>query len=369
MKSIIFILSFLFTFSVWGQTIKTIQHDGLTRQYREYVPTSYTGTQPVPLVICLHGLGDNMTSFSGIGIHQLADSAQFITLYLQAENSPLGTAWNSGAGYYGITLNDQVDDLGFISALIDTVAAGYNIDLTRVYATGFSMGGFMCNRLACQLANKITAVASVAGTMGNYLSSNPYRAIPYAHFHGTADSSVYYVGNMYGNDAEEVVEYWVNYNECDTPAVMTPLPDIASDGMTIERYDYLNGNQGSEVVFYKVYNAPHTWLMAGTNDISYTVEIWNFFKRFQHTSLLIEEQTESQISLYPNPASDFIQVNCFNMSAGEFFELYDINGRILLSQGYDGTYFQIDLRELQSGIYMLRVISNGSCHTVNFIKN
>ena len=151
-KLLIFVFSVI-SITGFAQTNKTINVGNKTRQYREYVASSYTGTNPVPLVICLHGLGDNMTNFSGIGMHLLSDSAQFITLYPQAENSSYGTAWNSGASFLGMTLNSNVDDIGFINALIDSTAAIYNIDLTRVYVTGFSMGGFMANRLAVNLVH------------------------------------------------------------------------------------------------------------------------------------------------------------------------------------------------------------------------
>jgi polyhydroxybutyrate depolymerase len=367
MKSIVFLISLFLGLSLLAQTTKTLQHDGLTRQYKEYVPSSYTGSQGVPLVICLHGLGDNMTNFSGIGMHLLADSAQFITLYPQAVSSPFGTAWNSGAGYYGIVLNDNVDDVGFISALIDSTAAIYNIDPAKVYVCGFSMGGFMSNRIASQLQQKVAATASVAGTFGQYLTPNPYRPIPVAHFHGTADSTVNYTGNMYGNDAEELVNWWVDFNNCDTPAVMTALPDIASDGYTVERYDYNNGDQGSMVRFYKVYNAPHTWLVPGVNDISYTVEIWNFFKMFQHTSLSIEESTDASISVFPNPATDIIQVNCFNMNEGGEYEILDIRGKVFAKGGFGSGYFKVDVSGFPGGIYILNVFDDANHSTTRFI--
>ncbi|PKP02499.1 MAG: hypothetical protein CVU11_11725 [Bacteroidetes bacterium HGW-Bacteroidetes-6] len=351
---------------VHAQTTKTILHGGLTRQYKEYVPASYTGSNPVPLVICLHGLGDNMTNFSGIGMHLLADSAQFITLYPQAVSSPYGTAWNSGASIYGITLNGTIDDVGFISALIDTTSDLYNIDPTRVYVCGFSMGGFMANRLACQLGTRIAATASVAGTIGTSCNCNPFRPIPVAHFHGTADSTVYYTGNLYGNDAEALVDYWVQFDGTDIIPIHSALPDVASDGMTVDLYQYLNGNQGSEVYFYKVTNATHTWLMPVVNDISYTVEIWNFFKRFQHTTLSVDEQQMQQISIFPNPAANTIQVACG--SEDGVLNIFDYSGRLLIEQNFTNGFSSLDVSGLLSGIYVLQLTTARTKASSRFVK-
>ncbi|PLW93140.1 MAG: hypothetical protein C0592_07080 [Marinilabiliales bacterium] len=366
MRFIVFLFTLFLSVAISAQTSKTIQHGGLTRQYKEYVPTSYTGSQQVPLVICLHGLGDNMTNFSGIGMHLLADSAQFITLYPQAVESPFGTAWNSGAGYYGVVLNDGIDDVGFIDALIDSVSAEYNIDPTRVYVCGFSMGGFMSQRLACQLQQRIAAVASVAGTFGAYLNVNPYRPIPVCHFHGTSDTQVNYTGNMYGNDAEVLVDWWVDFNNCDTPAVITALPDIAADGYTVEKYDYENGDANTMVRFYKVNNADHIWMMPGTNDISYTLEIWKFFRMFQNTTQSIEDSELLKVSVFPNPASDKIQVNCFGVVDGEY-EILDMNGQKLVGEYFSGSYINANVSELPSGIYVIRVFNETNCSSTKFV--
>lgn len=367
MKTTLIALFFASLFlSVQAQTSKTLQHGGLTRQYLEYVPSSYTGSQPVPLVICLHGLGDNMTNFSGIGMHLLADSAQFITLYPQAVASPYGTAWNSGASIYGITLNGTIDDVGFIGALIDSTAALYNIDPAKVYVCGFSMGGFMANRLACQLGTRIAATASVAGTIGTSCNCNPFRPIPVAHFHGTADSTVYYTGNLYGNDAEALVDYWVQFDGADAVPVHTALPDVALDGMTVDLYKYLNGNQGSEVYFYKVNNASHTWLMPIANDISYTIEIWNFFKRFQHTSLSIGETESAIMQVFPNPASDNIQIN--SSSESGTLSIVDASGRVLYEQAFNNGYALVDVSAFSTGLYLIQLTAATTQTTRRFVK-
>ena len=369
MKTRLLTIAFsVISLSVVAQTTKTIQVDGVTRQYNEYVPSSYTGTYPIPLVICLHGLGDNMSNFSNIGMHLLSDTAQFITLYPQAMNSAYGTAWNSGASYMGIELNSTVDDIGFFSALIDSTAALYNIDEKRVYVTGFSLGGFMSNRLACQLGTRICAIASVAGTIGTMCTCNPFRAIPVAHFHGTADATVPYTGNAFGNDAEELVNFWVNFNNCDTPAIQTTFPDIATDNITVDLYKYLNGSLNSEVWFYKVNGADHDWLVPGVNDISYTIEIWNFLKRFQHTTLDIENTKAPRLCVYPNPVADLLQINGFNDASHGMLTLMDISGRTLMQSCFKNGFTALNVSQLPAGIYLLQLSGENVFETVRFVK-
>ena len=133
MKKLLLFLLAITVQSVFAQHVsKTIEFGGVNRQYLEYVPAIYDDSEAVPLVICLHGLGDNMNNFSGIQMNRVADTANFIILTPQALSSMLGTAWNSGASMYGMQLNDDIDDVGFIGALIDYASETYNIDLQRV---------------------------------------------------------------------------------------------------------------------------------------------------------------------------------------------------------------------------------------------
>ena len=115
----------------------TMIHDGLTRTYRLYIPPGYNPDTLYPMVINMHGLGSNAfeeevyTAFDSI-----ADTAGIIVVYPNG----IGGTWN-------ISSTTGTDDVGFLSALIDTVGSQYSIDLNRVFATGMSMGGFMSYRL------------------------------------------------------------------------------------------------------------------------------------------------------------------------------------------------------------------------------
>ncbi|MBI4649340.1 MAG: hypothetical protein HY738_22760, partial [Bacteroidia bacterium] len=289
---------------------KSFTFETKLRQYLVYVPPVYNPANPAALVITLHGLGDNMTNFSGIGMNLIADTANFIVLVPQALYDPYaGNAWNAGAGLYAYYPNSAINDIGFLNAMIDSTIAQYVIDPLRVYMCGFSLGGFMTERMACESNYKIAAFASVAGTIGNGLSlCNPGRAVSIAHFHGTSDATAGYYTNDYGINTDSLINFWVANNQCDTSAIHTDLPDIAADGYTVETFIYPNGLQNTEVELYKVNGADHVWLFQPQNDISYSIEIWKFFSKYQLPVSVadIPSYNEQNILIYPNPADDNI---------------------------------------------------------------
>ncbi len=337
---------------------KTLQHGGLSRQYLEYVPQIYDGTSAVPLLICLHGLGDNMNNFKNIQMDAIADTANFIVLTPQAQSSVLGTAWNSGASMSGMQLNENIDDAGFIIALIDSTSALYNIDPRRIYLTGFSMGSFMCNRMACEKADRITAIASVAGTIGSAIQCNPSRPVPVIHFHGTADGTIAYSGNQYGMDVDTLLNYWVSVNNCDQTPIFTELPDIAADGFTVEHFLFDNGIAGSNVEHYKVIGAGHQWIYHPVNDIDYSSLIWNFLSKQRLTQLNIENSSKSSIDIFPNPSSGILNITL----SGELFEIsiYSIDGRLLFSEQTQKMNYSKDISNYSKGIYVLQITNSKS---------
>ncbi|MDD3877104.1 MAG: PHB depolymerase family esterase [Bacteroidales bacterium] len=359
MRTLIFSLSFLFLANLVSaqQVNKTFPFGGLTRQYIEYVPSIYDGSEAVPLVICLHGLGDNMTNFSGIGMNHVADTANFIVLTPQAVGSLMGNAWNSGASSGGSQINPNVNDVGFIAALIDSTMAHYNIDQRRIYVTGFSLGAFMTNRLACQLGNRIAAIASVAGTIGSSLNCTPNRAVPVCHFHGTADGTISYTNNSYGLNVDAFIDFWVSNNICDTTPIVTNLPNTAPDSMTVEHYVYGNGENNTVVELFKVNNAGHTWLFTPNNDISYTKEIWNFLSRFSSTDWVSIEKktTDFELKVFPNPFNSHIQFESISQDL-IYIELFDNIGRQIFN-GFHNTNDIFSMEHLHSGLYIMKIYS------------
>ena len=349
----------MLTANAGNYTLHTWNFGGLSREYYLYVPNSYDSTKPTPFVLVLHGLGDTISNFIGINMNLVADTGNFIFAVPQAINDPLlgASAWNSGAGEFGITLNSNVDDVGFLNALIDSTASHYNIDQTRLYSTGFSMGGFMTNRLGCELNNRIAAIASVSGTIGNYVTCNPSRAVPACHFHGTADQTVNYTGNPFGNDAEALVAYWRTHDHCDTtPAYIDTLPQHVNDGRTFVHYKYANGNYGTEVEFYKVINGVHEWIVDA--NINYSVAIWQFFYRFkwtEQTNGVNEVQAAANLKVYPNPANDVLSIELTptNESQSEI-TVTDLTGRMIYKAELNNTQtnLQLNTKKWVSGSYI-----------------
>lgn len=295
-----------------------------------------------------------MNNFAGIGMNYVADTANFIVVTPQAlidQQFTNSTAWNSGAGLFGFTLNANVDDIGFVNAMLDTLIANYNVDEARVFACGFSMGGFMTNRIGCELNHRFAAIASVAGTIGSGLNCTPGRPVPACHFHGTGDQTVAYTGNSYGSDAEDLATFWATNNNCNASPTITALPDVANDGYTITHYLYGTCDNAAEVELYKVDSAQHEWLTP-LNDIFYTTEIWKFFSRHTHLTLDVSETEEVRVNLYPNPVESVLTVEA-DYKGGEVLKILDISGREVFTRSVLGPKEEIDISFLPAGTYRL----------------
>lgn len=203
-----------------------LEFDGRTRNYNMFVPSSYDGSEATPLVFNFHGFGSNAAQqifFSDFNVD--AEERGVIAVYPNG----VSNSWNGGA-CCGVATGRDIDDVGFVRALLDEVATTLCIDRDRVYATGMSNGGFMSHRLACEAADIITAVGPVAGPLGlEPEDCQPARPIPVIHFHGTADLVVPYPGNLTGfPPVEESMQGWADRNGCDPDSTVTLEMDDAT---------------------------------------------------------------------------------------------------------------------------------------------
>lgn len=360
-------------------TNDTLVFGSLNRTYMRYVPPTYNPANPASLVFTLHGLGDNMANFSTLGFNYIADTANIIVICPQAIEDPLvtalfgcGSAWNSGAGmnylgnwYYP---NSSVNDIGFINALADTARANYSINPSRMYICGFSMGGFMAERMALQSNLDFAAFASMSGTIGAGITSyNPGRSVPIAHFHGTSDSTVYYTGNEFGIDPDSLINFWVLNNGCNTIPDSVRLMDDAADSMTVDKFTYNGFGADAEVLFYRMNGAGHDILYQPDNDMTEIMEVWAFFMRHQNLTAQVPEQNiEKGTQIYPNPASDFINIILPRTSEKLKVELFTIQGALVYTQQIQDSFHHISLNsnKFNNGIYLLRV----SGASVNFTQ-
>jgi polyhydroxybutyrate depolymerase len=280
--------------------------EGLNRTYTVYVPSNYVQGERLPLLLALHGLtqtGNIMMQFSDF--NRYAEQYRFIVAYPDG----VGNTWN--VGFPG---GANTNDVGFLSALIDTMYQQYTIDLARVYSTGFSNGGFMSYRLACELGDRIAAIASVAGTMtdGAYAGCAPSRTKPVMHIHGTNDLVVFYNGGLGNKSVDEVLGLWKSFNTCPAGAVIVNLPDSVPEGSTVQTQTWTPCADSTEVVLYKVINGGHAWPgsvgstgLGNTNrDIIASYEIWKFVSRFSMNVAtgLAHEDALTFLEASPNPS-------------------------------------------------------------------
>ena len=268
--------------------------DNLSRSYHIYVPASYSDTEPIPIVFNLHGGASTAIGYlNSIGnMRPIADTANFIIIYPQATTDSSGNpTWHLGGENSKST---SVDDVGFVSHIIDEVSSIYSVDLERVYVTGFSNGGYLAYEIACLLSNKIAGIGSVAGHMfiDTYNYCDPSHPTPVINIHGTEDFydgiAGYYLDQNLSN------RYWTEYNNTDPDPVITYIEDTnTQDGSTVELHSWLNGDNGISVVHFKVMGGGHSYPNLNPSsskgyengDIDSNSEIWNFLSRYDINGL------------------------------------------------------------------------------------
>jgi len=344
------------------QTINaSITHDGIERDYILYVPEIYDGSTAVPLVLNFHGFGSSASQQMFYGdFRDIADTEGFLLVHPEGTTLIGNQFWN--VGFPG--LSSTIDDVGFTEALIDELATLYTIDLDRVYATGMSNGGFMSFLLACQLSEKIAAVASVTGSMtqDTFDDCNAQLPTPVLQIHGTEDDVVSYNENNLSLPIPDVISYWVDHNNCETTPTTTTLPDVdVSDGSTIEYSVYEDGDNGITTEHMKVIGGGHTWPgsilnSAGTNqDIDASMEIWLFFSRYDINGLLSTDDYENRhVSIYPNPTQSKINLS-LNYAKEVHYKLFSPLGKQLMTGTITSGNEEIDISHLPSNIYFLKV--------------
>lgn len=401
MKKTYFILLTFITMSLQifsQQTSEGFTYGNEARTYLIYIPTTYdAATDTLPFVFALHGLGGTKENFNNYnGFKALAESEKFILVTPQAENpnetvtifgqsiqasAVIQNAWHSGAGgnkydYNGtpITLptayyaSETRDDVGFLSALLDTVSLHYNVDSNRIYSTGFSMGAFMSNRLACELSDRIAAIASVAGTIGNEIKNtcNPDAIIPVLHIHSTDDETVAYTNNNWGMDAVDNVNFWISNNNCNTDADTTDYTNVANDNYVSQRLLYAEGDSASEVEFYHLEGPGHVW---GFSDFNTASTIWEFFSKHEKVRVIeaeieepnaINEKQNLDFEMFPNPTNGLLNLTFSNNTTIQSIQITNTIGSVIEKEVFDYSIEKhtIDLTNKNPGLYFVQIEDN-----------
>lgn len=359
MKKILFIFT-LFSFHVFGQTLTSINHDGLDRVYSYYVPTNWDQSQEVPLLFVLHGLTQTGEGVMDItGFNEIAETNNFIVCY----PSGISNAWNANMN---VSVS-SADDKGLIEKLALLFQNDFNTNPQKQYLCGFSNGGFMSHKMACESDMCFAAIATVSGNMSDtvYANCNPKFPTSVLHIHGTADPVVTYFGSITtGVSVAQTMEKWQQFLSCDPnpSSVDLPNPSIL-DLSTASRETYANC-VNSSLEHIKVSGGGHQWpgiatVVGGVGNVNmdfYSPQIiWDFLQDKSCPINGMEENNLAQLSVYPNPFETTISIK--NANEFETYELFTINGCKI--RDYSIALENINLSELPSGVYLLKLNVNG----------
>jgi len=272
--------------------------EGINRNYQIHFPPSYDGKTELPLLIGLHGgQSDGSAMMDNFYFDEIGDSEGFITVFPDSYDNE----WADGRGTTTAEL-DGVDDVAFLSNLVEELLSTYKINACQLYLTGISSGGMMTQRMACDNSDRFAAYASIACSLPNQYVPNclPQSFVSMAMVNGTEDQFSPYEGgasnvpNSTGTvlGVSGTIEFWTNHNQCNqalNPSI-TNYPDInTEDNSYVIRYDYGECSQNTGIVLYEVVGGGHTFpggpgpsyvpiVGYANKDINGAEEIWDFFK-------------------------------------------------------------------------------------------
>ena len=358
------VLLLLLSHSAIGQ-ISTFEWQGRQREFFVHVPNS---SSPMPVMFCLHHLGGNaMDIVQMLHLVRMSEQNGWIVVAPQAlpasaAGMNLGTMWNAGLTVQlngqTISPNSDIDDAGFLMALLDSMETAYNVNADSVFFCGFSMGGFMTHRMAIEHGDRMAAAVAVSGLITIPMSQQtPVAPVRLLHIHGTNDNVVRTDGssNAFGGPMQlglsvaDVIRYWIDNNNCSGTATVENLPDRVLDGLRFVRRTYSGGE--ADVQWLEVIGGQHTWYGdTAEYDIDYLTEILAFLTGRQ-TTYGIREVAAAAATAYPNPCTGTLTLSA--SQPGEI-KLLDMFGRTVLQTPVTAGTVDIDVRTLPRGIYVLR---------------
>ena len=272
------------------QKSESIIVDHLRREFITYLPDGISAADKPPVIISLHGrLGTAIGQMKFADFRPIADRDRVIIVCPQG----IERSWNDGRG---TPANSKgVNDVKFIDELITYIVNTYHADPARIYVTGMSNGGFMSSRLACELNNRIAAIAVVGASMDQDMSYQLNQPMPVMYIQGTKDPLVPFTGGVMKKGAggriyghEDLLRKWAAIDHCNSEPLTTNLPVLVSDGTNVVKEEYTN-NSGLKVIGYTIVDGGHTWpggsqylpkFMIGpvTKNLNACDQIWKFFK-------------------------------------------------------------------------------------------
>jgi len=287
-----------------GEHALTLNSGGLERLYIVYVPPSYDGKKPVPIVILFHGGGGRASGIRTISsMDRVADTNGFVAVYPQG----LNRVWNDGGSDLG--QRPPRDDIGFVRDLVKDVSRKISVNSRQVFACGFSNGGALTARLTLEAPDLIAAGAMVgSGLYAKQLLDHPNpKPMPVLFIVGTEDPCRPYKGGeaigprMAGVfkgeghgvvlSSDEVVAFWRKVNGCEGAPETIELPRKTRDS-TSTTFRQWTGAYGNDVAAYVVQGGGHCWpgglqyvpvsvIGKTSDDFDASEAIWRFFERHQ----------------------------------------------------------------------------------------
>jgi polyhydroxybutyrate depolymerase len=262
-----------------GQSTQSFTFEGKSRTYELYVPHSYEGTRPVPVVFNFHGWDSNaIEQMIYADFRPLAEQHDFVIVAPNGQVTSFGQHFNL-TGEPGLQ-----NDVTMVLSLLDHIESTFCIDTHRIYSTGMSDGGAMSSVLACVASNRFAAFGPVAVVV--YPSNCLDHSVAIESFKGTADPIVPYNGarvNCCGHPtiapAPTAMAQWANHNQC------SPTPSEARLGSEVRRQTWTGCRAASAVVYYIIDGGGHTWpgsfplpgLGLVTSQVNATSTLWAFF--------------------------------------------------------------------------------------------
>ncbi len=262
---------------VAGEFDVEIVSGGLTRTFWVHVPESYDPTTPTMVVLSYHGWNNTGRTMNGMsGMNAAADARGFISVHpygTRTESAP-ELSWNAGR-CCGTAPGRHIDDVQFTRDMLDRLERDYCVDTRRVFATGWSNGAMLTHRLACDLADRIAAIAPVSGAIAiDPDTCVPSRPIAVLTSHGTADDRVPWEGGGPGNaeSVPDTVAHWAARNGC-TDATPTEIYRMDPTHCDTRR----ECDEGTESRLCAVEGGTHNWLNRAAYNYDTTTTILDFF--------------------------------------------------------------------------------------------
>ena len=297
---------------------EVVKVNGSPRKIQVHLPPDYSKKKRYPVVLVLHGLGQDASLIARIShFNKIADQFGFIVVYPNSRDGRWTAAPDAGVrtiapfGRRRSILDDMtrppspndvggdpLNEIPFFNDLLDQIETEYSVDISRIYAAGYSDGGFLDFRLGCQMADRIAAIATVGAVLPASLAEScsnwSWRAVPLLMMNGTDDPMVPYRGRLSGGvgfnmlPARETLKEWAKINNCGPKPERTTIAPRTDLGLETRVDTYSDCRDDAAAILYSIEKGGHTWpggeqyipvrFIGKTNgDLDASEIIWNFF--------------------------------------------------------------------------------------------